>query len=107
MPVRRAILMIGAVFPILLLIVLLRAETTRLEYRLSQYDRRAVLLLDELRESEVVLERLRDPQRIRNLIASARLAEVVGEPGSADASPREPEPGAAPRSGKPRPPRKP
>ena len=73
MPLRSLILLLAMVLVAMMTIVLLRAETTRLHYGLSQLDRRAGVLRQELAEKELELERLRNPALIRAKLAELRL----------------------------------
>lgn len=79
MPLRWLILMLGIALVAMMTVVLLRAETTRLNYELSQLDRRAEILRLELTEKELELERLRNPAVIRARLAELRLAEQADE----------------------------
>jgi sensor domain CHASE-containing protein len=74
MPLRSLILLLVMVLVAMMTIVLLRAETTRLHYELSQLDRRAEILRQELDEKELELERLRSPGLIRAKLAELRLS---------------------------------
>ena len=79
MPLRWLILVLVVVLVALLAVVLLRAETTRLHYELSQFDRRVAVLRLELIEKELELERLRNPALIRAKLAELRLAGPADE----------------------------
>jgi sensor domain CHASE-containing protein len=70
MPLRWLILILAALLVAMMTVVVLRAETSRLHYGLSQLDQRAEVLRQELREKELELARLRNPAVIR-----AKLAE--------------------------------
>ena len=59
-------------------VVLLRAEVTRRHYELSQLDRQADVLRQELREKQLELARLRSPAVIRAKLAALRLREDSG-----------------------------
>ena len=73
MPLRWLILVLAMVLLAMMAVVLLRAETTRLHYELSQFDRRAEVLRQELREKELELARLRNPALIRAKLDELRL----------------------------------
>jgi hypothetical protein len=73
MPLRSLILVLVLVLAALMSVVLLRAETTRLHYELSQLDQRAEVLRQELNEKQLELERLRNPALIRAKLAELRL----------------------------------
>ena len=65
MPLRWLIAVLATILMGLLAVVTLRAEATRLHYQLSQLDRRAQVLRQELREKELELARLHNPALIR------------------------------------------
>ena len=69
------IVLLAMVLVAMMSVVLLRAETTRLHYELSQLDRRERILRQELAEKELELERLRNPALIRAKLAELRLGE--------------------------------
>jgi uncharacterized membrane protein len=73
MPLRTLILLLAIILVAMMTVVLLRAETTRRHYELSQLDRRAEVLRQELAEKELELERLRNPALIRAKLAELRL----------------------------------
>ena len=73
MPLKWLILILAAILAAMMTIVMLRAETARLHYELSQYDRQARVLRQELREQELELARLRNPALIRGKLAEMRL----------------------------------
>jgi sensor domain CHASE-containing protein len=79
MPLRWLILVLVVVLVALLAVVVLRAETTRLHYELSQFDRREAVLRLELNEKELELERLRNPALIRAKLAKLRLGGQADE----------------------------
>ena len=90
MPLRWLILMLGMALVAMMAVVLLRAETARLNYELSQLDRRAEILRLELTEKELELERLRNPAVIRARLAELRLAGQAEEATSSTGPPRVP-----------------
>jgi hypothetical protein len=55
----RTVVLLGGALVVMLAVVVLRAETTRLHYQLSQYEREAVTLRDELRRMNLELWLLR------------------------------------------------
>ena len=87
MPLKWLILVLVVVLVALLAVVVLRAETTRLHYELSQFDRRAAVLRLELIEKELELERLRNPALIRAKLAELRLAGQADEAGTSASRP--------------------
>jgi Mg2+/citrate symporter len=70
----RTILVLGLALVIMLAVVLLRAETARLHYDISQREQEARALKQKLRAAEVELARLRNPVLLR-----ARVADVLAE----------------------------
>ena len=79
MPLKWLTLLLVVVLVALMAVVLLRAETTRLHYELSRFDRQAAVLRLELVEKELELERLRNPALIRAKLAELRLAGPADE----------------------------
>jgi hypothetical protein len=57
----RMIVLFSASAALMLIVIGLRAEITRLHYRASLVDRECVELRDRLREEELELQRLRNP----------------------------------------------
>ena len=55
----RTVVLLGGALVVMLAVVVLRAQTTRLHYELSQYEREAVTLRDELRRKNLELWLLR------------------------------------------------
>ena len=80
MPLRRIIIILAGAAATMLAVAVLRAETARLHYALSQLDRRAAALRQELREKELELARLRNPARIRALLDTAQTSEPAPGP---------------------------
>ena len=71
---------------LLLLVVILRAETTRLHYAISKCERDADGLRQELVEAELELARLRNPTRIRQRMELA-VDQFADEPAPAAEKP--------------------
>ncbi|MFN0137307.1 MAG: hypothetical protein ACKVS9_14485 [Phycisphaerae bacterium] len=69
----RLVIVLSTSLVVLLSIVILRAETTRINYEISQLESRAEALRLELREKELELARYRDPARIRDRLAQHRI----------------------------------
>lgn len=90
MPLRWLILVLATVLVAMMAVVLLRAETTRVHYELSQLDRQAGVLRQELREKELELARLANPALIRAKLAELRLRDEWGAAGAAGAPPGKP-----------------
>jgi UDP-N-acetylenolpyruvoylglucosamine reductase len=78
--VRLSLVLAGALAA-LLSIIALRAETTRMNYEQSQLDQRAELLLQEVREKELELARLRNPALIRQRVEEMLMRRAEPEPG--------------------------
>ena len=70
---RTIVVLLGGLV-LMLCVVILRAETTRLHYEISQCERRADDCRQRLREAELELARLRNPMMIRQ-----KVEEAVGE----------------------------
>ncbi len=98
MNTRRAVLILGAALPLLASVVLLRAETARLNYVLARMDQRSLLLRDALRDSQLELARLRDPQRIRERVLELRSS---GGPAETVSAPPPPKPKPKPETKRP------
>ena len=92
MPIVRTTAVLGAALVVLMTVVMLRAETTHLNYEVSQLDARAETLLSELHESEIEIARLRNPAMIRGRVAEMRLGPAPSP--SAAPAPRTTGPGA-------------
>jgi hypothetical protein len=91
MPLKRLVFLLTAVFAALIAVVVLRGETTRLHYQLSQLDRRAEVLRQELREKELELVRLRNPALIRRKLDELRApAEETAEAKTPGGRPEDP-----------------
>ncbi|MBN2445334.1 MAG: hypothetical protein JXO22_01315 [Phycisphaerae bacterium] len=65
MTLARTVVVLGGTLAVMLVVVVLRTETSRLHYQMSQLDREAAVLRQQLRERELELARLRNPARIR------------------------------------------
>jgi cell division protein FtsL len=85
MTLLRIIVVLVSALLLLIAVVIQRADTTRLHNEISRCEREADDLRLELREAELELARLRNPDRIRQ-----RMEATIGQP--SDPSP--PEPGA-------------
>ncbi len=91
MTLLRTIAVLVGALALLLVVVTLRVETTRLNYAISKCQREAHQLRQELVEAELELARLRNPARIRQ-----RTEQVVRE-----LSEQSPQPGAGRRGERP------
>ena len=69
----RLVIVLSTSLVVLLSVVILRAETTRINYEISLLDSRAESLRLELREKELELARFQDPARIRDRLAQNRM----------------------------------
>lgn len=69
----RVLVVIGGALLTMLVVIGLRAETTRLNYEASELDHRASQLLQELRDKELELARLKNPVLIRARVSEFRL----------------------------------
>lgn len=90
MPLRWLIIVLATILMGLLAIVTLRAEATHLHYQLSQLDRRAQVLRQELREKELELARMRNPALIRARLDQWRLPYDSSETRSPGDRPEQP-----------------
>jgi hypothetical protein len=88
-------LLVGAL-TLMLLVVMLRAETTRLHYEISELDRREDVLRQELRTEQLVLQRAQNPALLLERVKQMRLAE----PGKDSKDSKEPK-RSQPRTNKP------
>ncbi len=70
---------------LMLVVVILRAETTRLHYATSQRELRFEAVRQQLREAEMQLARLRNPMLIRERVQEA--VRQLTEEGAAAESP--------------------
>ncbi len=64
---------------IMLAVVILRAETTRLHYLISELDRQEDSLRQELRTEKLALQRARNPAALLEKVSRLRLAEPQAE----------------------------
>ena len=79
MPLRWLTLILALILMAMMSVVITRAEITRLNYEISQLDRRAEILRMEIAEKELELERLRNPAVIRARLAEWRLGHSAPE----------------------------
>ncbi len=71
MTLLRTIVVLSGGLVVMLVVVVLRTETTRLHYEVSQRERQAEGLHQQMRESELELARLRNPMLIREQVKEA------------------------------------
>ncbi len=93
MTVFRMTVVLAGGLVLLLAVVVLRAETTRLHYEVSRCERQAESLRQQLLEAELELARLKNPVRLRQRMQEA-VSRLVEEP--AAESPARPAPSPAP-----------
>lgn len=67
----RIIVVLTGALVVMLLVVMLRAETTRLHYEISECERQADQYREQLRALELELARLRNPVVIREKVEEA------------------------------------
>ncbi len=65
MTLPRMIFVLSAALAVMLTVVILRAEVTGLHYRISQLDQKAEVIVQQMREEQLELQRLRNPALIR------------------------------------------
>lgn len=85
MTLTRTIVTLITALLVMLTVVVLRAETTRLQFESSRFDRDAEILLAQFREQQLELARLRNPVLIRDRAADMRLSgksEPADSPGT-------------------------
>lgn len=78
----RILVVLAGALVLLLTVVILRAETTRLHYEVSGCEREAEALQQQLLEAELELARLRNPVRLRQRMQEA-VSRLVEEPPAA------------------------
>ena len=66
MTLTRTIVLLAGGLLLMLAVIVLRAETRRLHFRTSEYDSQIEQIRQELRNQEIELQRLRNPEDIRN-----------------------------------------
>jgi hypothetical protein len=79
MTLTRMICLFAGTLAVMLAVVILRAETTRLHYVISDLDRQDDVLRQELRKEELALERARNPATLLERVNRLRLAEPESE----------------------------
>ncbi len=70
MSLKQAFVILAGGALVMLVVVMLRAESAALNYTLVNLERRAAILRQELHEKELELARLRNPARIRQRLDS-------------------------------------
>lgn len=80
MTLPRTIGVLVSLTALLLVVVILRGETARVHYDMSELDRNADVLRLQMRENELEIVRLRDPDRVAERAAAARIGEVEAAP---------------------------
>jgi hypothetical protein len=77
----RMVVTLAGALALMLAIVIFRSETTRLHSEVERLDRKADGLVQQIRQEELELARLRNPAVIRARVAEMRLA---GQPPPAE-----------------------
>ncbi len=80
MTLTRMIVTLAGALAVMLTVVILRAECTRLHFDVSRLDKRGDGLIQQMREEELELARLRNPAVIRARVAEMRLAGQASAP---------------------------
>ena len=86
MTLPRVIVVLVGGLALLLLVVILRAETTRLHHAIARCERDADDIRQQVVEAELEMARLRNPTRIRQRMEQA-VGPVIEEPAPAPAAP--------------------
>lgn len=86
----RIIIIIGGALLLMLCVVTLRTETTRLHYVISQHEQRVTELRQKLRQAELELAQLKNPLLLRQKVEQAlRDLEAAHDSPDADTLPSE------------------
>ncbi|MGE0480710.1 MAG: hypothetical protein AB7Q17_09585 [Phycisphaerae bacterium] len=106
MTLTRTVVALALLLVVMVTVVILRAETTRLGHDIAQLDARADTLVDQIREQELELTRLRNPELIRARVGELRLRgeAAPSKPAAPARSAATPKPAAASRSNPNQPP---
>ncbi|MFH1746310.1 MAG: hypothetical protein ABIG44_04625 [Planctomycetota bacterium] len=75
----RMICVLAGALVIMLVVVVLRAETTRLHYEISELDRWDDVLRQELRHEQLAWQRARDPAALWERVKLIQMSEPVDE----------------------------
>ncbi|TWT40365.1 hypothetical protein RAS1_40730 [Phycisphaerae bacterium RAS1] len=79
MTLTRTIVILGGALCILLAAVILRAETTRMQYETSLIEQKIDAARQELQQREMELARWRNPAHIRERVQEMRMADSAEE----------------------------
>lgn len=90
MKLARMIWVLAGALAVMLAVVILRAETTRLHYEISEFDRRDDVLRQELRQERLAMQRARNPAALWERVKEIRLSDVGGEQGRSEPPPEQP-----------------
>jgi hypothetical protein len=90
MTLTRIIVLVVGVLAVMLAVVILRAETTRIHYQVSNLERRDDVLRQQLLRERLALQRARSPVALLNRVEEARLSEPDGDAPSVSARTIEP-----------------
>ena len=83
MSIARLTLVLLSALVVMLTVVVLRSERTRLQFEISKHDRDAEALRLEVRERELELARLSNPGVIRQRLLEMRIEQSAGRGNSA------------------------
>lgn len=75
MTLARTIVILGSALCVLLAVVILRAESTRIQYETSLIEQKIDAARQELQQREMELARWRNPAHIRERVKEMRMAE--------------------------------
>jgi hypothetical protein len=82
MKLTRMICILAGALAVMLTVVVLRAESTRLHFERARLDARAAGLWQQLREYEIELARLRNPEETRERIRNMRAVDAAAARGA-------------------------
>jgi len=86
MSLTRVIVVLGIALATLLVVVSLRAETTRVHFQIAELERRLDVLSAQIRREGLALERARRPQALLERVRDARLSEPGAKQSGAGAT---------------------
>ncbi|MGD8453110.1 MAG: hypothetical protein PVJ57_14930 [Phycisphaerae bacterium] len=79
MTVRRMMILFAGALAVMATIVILRAETTRVHYEISELERRGDVLARKVKHEQLALQRALAPAALMERVKEIRLAEPPGE----------------------------
>ncbi len=80
MTLTRIIALLVGALAVMLAIIILRSESTHLQYEVSDLERREDVLRQELRHEELALQRLRNPAELLDRVKKIRFAAPETKP---------------------------